>query len=342
MVGLSVIIPVHNGSETLGALLDSLENSSFTDFEVICVDDCSSDDSSRIAGEAGAGVIKLESRSGPAAARNRGAAAASGNILLFLDSDVEVDHRMIEEIARTFRIHPEIAAAVGVYSKEPASKGFWPAYKAVQSYYFRECFKDEHITWFWGSMGAVRKEIFESIGGFNESYRNPGLEDVELGRRLAEKGKILLARNAVVSHHFASTFKKNFMDHFSRALQYADIFFNDKKFDNYLSTPFHALSKMSGAGFVTTLFFSIILLPFFETIAQLLFSLSIFLFVSYNITILPFFLFTWKKYTLSLAAGAYLADLAMAEALGIAAAVGTIKNIARMREKAAGPIAPAT
>ena len=325
MPAFSIIIPFYNAVDTLGDLLASLEKSSFGDVEIICVDDCSTDDSADIAAEAGAGTVRMPERSGPAAARNRGAAEASGGVLLFLDADVLVEPGMVGEIAKAFRTDEEIVAAVGVYDSEPANAGFWPAFKAAQSYYFRACFTGEDITWFWGAMGAVRSGIFESVGGFDESYTRPGLEDVELGRRLARSGKIRLVRRARVRHHFTDTLGRNLRGHFSRGLQYVDLLFADRKFDNYLSTPLHAFGKLSAAAATGCFFLSLTADFLLPPVSGPLGKIALFFAVSYLITIAPFFLFTWRRYSLGLAIGGTAADLLMAQALGLAGAIGVVR-----------------
>ncbi len=329
MPAISIIVPFHNAGDTLGNLLDSLEKSRFGDVEIICVDDGSTDDSAAVAAEAGVRLVSMPKRSGPAAARNSGAAAASGRILLFLDADVLVDPEMVGEIVKAFRIDDKIVAAVGVYHTRPANKGFWPAFKAAQSYYFRACFNGDDITWFWGAMGAVRREVFESAGGFNENYSRPGLEDVELGRRLARLGTIRLVRRALVKHHFTDTFARNLHGHFTRGLQYAELLFQDRKFDNYLSTPFHAFGKLSGAAAAGCFILSRAVLFFFPGISAPLANLALFFLVSYLITVAPFFLFTWRRYSLGLALGGIGADFLMAQALGLAGALGVLRYAAR-------------
>src|SRR5436305_9371164 len=85
---LSVVIPVNNGGRDFGRCLRGLRDSTWSDYELVVVDDGSSDGSAGLAGDFGARVIRNPSRMGPAAARNAGALAASGPWIFFLDADV--------------------------------------------------------------------------------------------------------------------------------------------------------------------------------------------------------------------------------------------------------------
>ena len=87
---ISIIIPVYNASLTLKECLDAIFNSHFKNFEVIVVSDNSPDNSVKLAKEYRCKVIELSENKGPAFARNIGAQAAEGDVLLFLDSDVVI------------------------------------------------------------------------------------------------------------------------------------------------------------------------------------------------------------------------------------------------------------
>ncbi len=85
---LSVVIPVHNGGRDFERCLRRLRESAWTDFELLVVDDGSTDRSGALALEYGARVITHETPRGPAAARNNGALSARTPIIFFLDADV--------------------------------------------------------------------------------------------------------------------------------------------------------------------------------------------------------------------------------------------------------------
>ena len=84
---LSVIIPNRNGEKTIGLCLDALFQSDHESFEVIVVDDSSTDNSVSIAEKFPCTLVRLDAHYGTATARNRGAQASKGTVLFFTDAD---------------------------------------------------------------------------------------------------------------------------------------------------------------------------------------------------------------------------------------------------------------
>ncbi|HEX8137899.1 MAG TPA: glycosyltransferase [Pyrinomonadaceae bacterium] len=197
---ISVIIPVHNGGEHLGQCLEAL-SAARGDFETIVVDDCSTDESADVARLGGARVFRLESRSGPAAARNRGAREASGSVLLFVDSDVLVKPSTVARVSAHFQAKPGLAALFGSYDDAPAATNFVSQYKNLLHHFVHQQGSREAGT-FWAGCGAIRREIFFRVGGFNDTvYGAPSIEDIELGYRLRDAGfDIMLDRSVQVRH----------------------------------------------------------------------------------------------------------------------------------------------
>lgn len=199
-VRLSVIIPVHNCSAHLQRCLQSLAASDFRGFECIVVDDASTDDTPAVAARHAVKVILLERNGGPARARNRGAQAARGDILVFIDSDVCVHPDTLRRIDAHFREHPRSDAVMGSYDDTPAHPAFVSQYKNLFHHYVHHHSRPEART-FWAGCGAVRRATFLSCGGFDESYTRPCIEDIELGGRLHAAGHRLdLNPNIQVTH----------------------------------------------------------------------------------------------------------------------------------------------
>ena len=108
----SVIIPNRNGAATLGECLEAVFRAEQEGLEVIVVDDASDDDSLEVAGRYPVRVVRHETCRGASAARNSGAAAGRGEILLFIDSDVAIPPDTFEVLKRDFS-NPEIGGVVG-------------------------------------------------------------------------------------------------------------------------------------------------------------------------------------------------------------------------------------
>lgn len=198
---ISVIIPVYNGEKYIEGCLDALRESSCPAFEIIVVDDCSTDNTMVKAREKGAVILQPPQQSGPASARNLGAQHAKGDILLFIDSDVVVRKDTIKQVIGNFLRYPEIAATFGSYDDEPEEKEFISQYRNL-FHHFHHQQSGKEATTFWAGCGAIRKNVFEEMGGFNDKqYRKPAIEDIELGYRLRQKGyRILLDKDLLVKH----------------------------------------------------------------------------------------------------------------------------------------------
>ncbi len=200
MIGLSVIIPVHNGADVLDRCLDSLKRSSFGDYECIVVDDASTDASGAVALRHGATVVTLARNGGPAQARNAGAQTAHGEILLFLDADVCVHRETLGRVQAYFRAHPSVDAVIGSYDDAPADPGFVSQYKNLFHHFVHQTSRPQAWT-FWAGCGAIRRAVFVAAGGFDESYGRPCVEDIELGFRLRTLGhRIDLEPTIQVTH----------------------------------------------------------------------------------------------------------------------------------------------
>ena len=195
----SVIVPVRDGAallrETLPALLAILPAGS----ELIVVDDGSRDGSGDVARGLGARVFRQDPARGPAAARNRGAAEARADVLVFLDADVRVHHDTLARLLAPL-VDPAVAAAFGSYDDTPLIGSWVSLYKNLAHHFVHQRSLEEAST-FWAGCGAIRRAAFESAGRFDERYRRPSIEDVELGYRLRAAGhRIRLVREARVTH----------------------------------------------------------------------------------------------------------------------------------------------
>ena len=112
---ISVIIPVYNAAHYLKQCIAAIRTSSYPSYEIIVVNDASTDDSAETARKHGAMVLELPSQSGPAAARNYGAKKAKGDILLFIDSDVLVKKETLAVVAKDFVKNPDLDTGYFVF-----------------------------------------------------------------------------------------------------------------------------------------------------------------------------------------------------------------------------------
>jgi glycosyltransferase involved in cell wall biosynthesis len=234
---LSVIIPVHNGGTKFRRCLQNLEASNLAPQEVIVVSDGDSDGSWQVAERFGAQVMRIPTPEGPARARNMGARIATGDILFFFDADVAIPQDALGRISGVFKDNPDLGALFGSYDDEPFESNFLSQYKNLFHHYVHQTAKAEAST-FWSGCGAIRREIFLAIGGFEENYRRPSIEDIELGYRLRKAGhRICLLKDLQVKHlkrwEIFSLLKADFK---YRALPWVDLILKEGNFIDDLNT----------------------------------------------------------------------------------------------------------
>jgi len=221
---LSVVVPVFSGSEAFRQCLRALCRSEVQPLEIIVVADGNMPGDAETALGMGCRVIRLPDRHGPARARNEGARAARGEVLLFLDSDVVAPTNVVGRVADTFAGNAELAALFGSYDDKPAAAGLISQYKNLLHHYVHQNGRDDAFT-FWAGCGAVRRDVFLKVGGFDEAYQRPSIEDIDLGYRLRQAGyRLQLCKDLQVKHlkrwSPASLLKS---DIFDRALPWADL-----------------------------------------------------------------------------------------------------------------------
>ena len=202
-LSVSVVIPAWNAGGTIGKCLDSIEKQTVPPDEVIVVDDGSSDNTSGIAGSHNLEVLSTDGRKGPAAARNMGASAARGDILLFLDADVIVPPDLIEKIESHFADN-SIWAVQTVYTPVCPAENAVSRYQNYYYYYSLNRMPQGSTATFATWCSAVRKDRFLEIGGFNVRIPEPTVEDEELGYTITEKGGIIILDKTIQVTHLAS------------------------------------------------------------------------------------------------------------------------------------------
>lgn len=203
---LSVVIPVRNGGLDFKQCLQGLRDSSCRDFELIVVDDGSTDNSAALAESFGARVIRHEVAQGPAASRNEGVRIAQSEQIFFVDADVVVHRDAVEQVIARFENDPRLVAFFGSYDDRPAAPGVVSQFRNLLHHYvhqhgdFAADARPAHT--FWTGCGAIRRGAFLAVGGFDPRlYRRPAIEDIELGYRLTRAGLgVALVRSLQASH----------------------------------------------------------------------------------------------------------------------------------------------
>jgi GT2 family glycosyltransferase len=195
---VSVIVCTHNGERTLSQCLERLRGLAYPDFEVIVVDDGSTDGSADIARAHGATLVQTEHR-GLSFARNAGVERATGEVVAFLDDDAYPDPDWLHYVAAALRANGH--AGVGGPNIPPEDDGLVAdCVAAAPGGPIHVLISDREAEHLPGCNMAFRKSALEEIGGFDERFRVAG-DDVDVCWRLQESGRTLgFSAGAVVMH----------------------------------------------------------------------------------------------------------------------------------------------
>jgi GT2 family glycosyltransferase len=204
VLSLSVVVAVRNAAATLREVLVAIRASDLRAdcYEIIVVDDASSDGSVAIAARYADTVVKLTGRpSGPAYARNRGAELARGEVVAFLHDDAVVRPDTLSRMLATLADDPEVDAVSASRDVHSGPQNFISQYWNVLLRFGEQRYSGDSAQ-FAPGCGAVRRGAFVSAGMFDEwRFYSGGLESLELGERLLAKGHLaVLSAELEVAH----------------------------------------------------------------------------------------------------------------------------------------------
>jgi len=210
---VSVVVPANNAASTILSCISALQKQAFSyPFEIIIVDDASSDNTADLAETTGVQVIRNAEKRGAAAARNSGINAASGEIICFTDADCIPKENWIQEILQPLE-NQEIIGAKGTY----ATKQDELVARFVQIEYedkYDLLLTQERINFVDTYSAAYRRQVLLANNGFDEQIFY--VEDQELSFRLAARGYQMVFQPPAIVYHLhsstlASFFRKKFM-----------------------------------------------------------------------------------------------------------------------------------
>ncbi len=246
MPEISIVIPTYNASFSIGQCLEAIYKTKNVDFEVIVVDDISTDNTLDVVRKYPCRVIELEKKSGPSVGRNAGVENAQSDIVMFVDSDAVVQDGGIEWIVEGFKGNPSVACISGVFDANPNEIGWFSRYRDRQVVYWHYSACDE-VTVFVLTAGAIRKNIFFEVGGFERQFGVAAdIEDFEIGHRIVGKGyKMVVDKNAKFYHfEHSSRFWMLVKKLFKRTRLWMHLFSKSRKFEKNYATPSRSLAAV--------------------------------------------------------------------------------------------------
>jgi len=185
---LSAVVPATDAPATLSRVRAAIESATELPEELLIVD--------------------RPREAGAAEARNIGARRARGDVLVFVDADVEVHPDVFARIRAAFEIDPRLAAVFGSYDDSPAAPGVVSGFRNLLHHYVHQQSGGDATT-FWAGLGAIRRDVFVAVGGFDERmdrdwislFRRSSVEDIELGMRLAAAGWRIVLDPSIQGRH---------------------------------------------------------------------------------------------------------------------------------------------
>ena len=191
----SIVVPVRNRPDLLARTLETLlaQDVPSSEFEIVICDDGSTDDiqsvAARFASEPTRVCLERQPQLGPAAARNLGVRCSNAPIVIFIDSDVIVDCSAVRRLIEALDSHPDWQGAEAALHPMGGEKSIlWDAPSSTEGGHYHT------------AAIAYRRDVLLAVGGFDEQFRLPACEDVELALRVLRHGPIGFAPEAKVWH----------------------------------------------------------------------------------------------------------------------------------------------
>jgi len=215
MVKASVIIPAYNAEKTVRECIQGVLNQTQKDFELIVVDDGSTDNTPKIVESFKKAKLLKQQNGGPAKARNAGAKMAKGDVLVFTDSDCVAEKNWLEGMLKPFSDKSVVGVQGAYKTKQQSAVARFVQYEIEERYDRMK--RSSKLDWVGSYSAAYQKKMFLEAGGFDESFPVASGEDPALSYTMAEKGKLVFNPKAIVYHQHPETVKKYFWVKFHRA-----------------------------------------------------------------------------------------------------------------------------
>lgn len=212
---LSVVIPTLNRADLLARTIHSIESQTIPRdrYEVIVVDNNSDDETQRVLAESADRYPNLqfatETRPGAAVTRNTGVQRAGGDVVLFIDDDIEADPDLIEAHLKIHATEADASVIGTIRTQWEATRDPFLRYlrdRRIYNPYTLSGGRMDFSSYHTGNVSTPR-HLLNAVGGFDERFAVYGMEDIELGYRLERIGSVMIpGADAIGTHNYAPTF----------------------------------------------------------------------------------------------------------------------------------------
>ncbi|MCI4066784.1 glycosyltransferase [Micromonospora sp. R77] len=204
---VSVIVPNYNYARTLRLCLAALARQTHRPVEVIVVDDHSTDDSVAVARSfPGVRLLRTPVNSGPSVARNVGAEAATGEVLMFVDSDVALAPDAVATAVAILRAEPGVGAVCGNYDTVPLIDGtFTKDYRNLYRHWYFHVAEGSITGFLSTAILAVPARIWAEVGPFNPRLTQS--EGADVSERLTARYEVRMTSRVIGRHDDDATLR---------------------------------------------------------------------------------------------------------------------------------------
>ncbi|HKS05497.1 MAG TPA: glycosyltransferase family 2 protein [Gemmatimonadaceae bacterium] len=234
---ISVVIPAHNAVSTLQQSLDSVFANRGVTYEVLLVNDASTDATEELTLKFPARVVSLAKNIMSANCRNLGAQLARGEIVVFFDADQLMEPDTLARYAAALDANPGVTAVVGSLAADTPMPGFFSRFKNFQHHYTHQTADREGATLASGLV-AIRRDAFLKLGGFEPAFSGASIEDIALGYRMVREGhRIRFEPSIQIVHLKGYTFRQMVRsDILHRAIPWTGLMLREKMYRSDLNT----------------------------------------------------------------------------------------------------------
>ena len=280
---LSIIVPVYNGERTIESCLDHIYDSDYKHFEVIVVNDCSTDSTAEKVKKYPCNLINLNKNMGVANARNTGAENSNGKLLIFVDADTYLHKYTLTKLVDSYNKNPNMKIIGIVDSGKYFNVDYSSRFCKLKIIHGLKLKKNENFRVFssFPSGGCLcEKKVFDEVGGFSIRYKKAGIEEYDFGNRIIENGyRNYISKDITFDHDDHNTLSKRARELMNRTSVYVPLYLQKRSCETNGGTATvteSLLALLSILGILTSpLFFTkLYLIPSIIWTAYLFFNLD--------------------------------------------------------------------